>query len=56
VDSQVRKNKKIEQRYGHQGVPAVVVNGKYLVTGSMAGSFDRMLKIIDFLAADELKG
>ena len=56
VDSQVRKNKKIEQRYGHQGVPAVVVNGKYLVTGSMAGSFDRMLKITDFLVADELKG
>jgi len=56
VDSQVRKNKKIEQRYGHQGVPAVVVNGKYLTTGSMAGSYDRMLKIIDFLVADELKG
>ncbi len=56
VDSQVRKNRKIEQRYGHQGVPAVVVNGKYLTTGSMAGNYDRLIKIINFLVADELKG
>lgn len=56
VDSQVRKNKKIEQRYGHRGVPAVVVNGKYLTTGSMAGNYDRMIKIINFLVADELNG
>jgi len=56
VDSQVRKNRKTEQRYGHQGVPAVVVNGKYLTTGSMAGNYDRLIKIINFLVADELKG
>ena len=55
VDSQVRKNKKIEQRYGHQGVPAVVVNGKYLTNGSMAGNYDRLIKIINYLVADELK-
>ncbi len=55
VDSQVRKNNKIEQRYGHQGVPAVIVNGKFLTTGSMAQNYDRMIKIIDFLVADELR-
>ncbi len=55
VDSQVRKNKKIEQRYGHRGVPAVVVNGKYLTNGSMAGDFDRLIKIINYLVAEELK-
>lgn len=54
VDTQVRKNKKIEKRYGHQGVPAVIVNGKYLITGSMAGSNDRLIKIINYLVADEL--
>jgi thiol:disulfide interchange protein DsbA len=56
VDSQVRKNKKIEQRYGHRGVPAVIVNGKYLTNGSMAKNYDRMIKIIDFLVAGELRG
>jgi thiol:disulfide interchange protein DsbA len=55
VDSQVRKSGKIEQRYGHQGVPAVIVNGKYLTNGSMAKNYDNLLKIIDFLVADELR-
>lgn len=55
VDTQVRKNNKIEQRYGHQGVPAVIVNGKYLITGSMAGNYDRLIKIINYLVAGELK-
>lgn len=56
VDSQVRKNKKIEQRYGIQGVPAVIVNGKYLTNGTMAGNYGRMIEIINFLVAGELKG
>ena len=56
VDSQVRKNKKIEQRYGIHGVPAVIVNGKYLTNGSMAGNYERMIEIINFLVAGELKG
>jgi thiol:disulfide interchange protein DsbA len=56
VDSLVRKNKKIEQRYGLRGVPAVIINGKYLTNGSMAGNFNRMIEIINFLIAGELKG
>lgn len=56
VDSQIRKNNKIEQRYGHGGVPAVIVNGKYLTGAAMAGSNDRLIKIIDFLVAGELNG
>ncbi len=55
VDTQIRKNKAKEIRYGHSGVPAVIVNGKYLVSISKAGSFDRLLKIIDFLVAAELQ-
>lgn len=54
VDTQIRKNQQTEKRYGHSGVPAVIVNGKYLISASMAGSFDRMLKIMDFLVAKEL--
>ena len=56
VDSQVRKNKKIEQRYGIHGVPAVIVNGKYLTNGSLAGSYGRLIDIINYLVAGELKG
>jgi thiol:disulfide interchange protein DsbA len=54
VDTQIRKNTQIEKRYGHSGVPAIIVNGKYLASGSMAGSNDRLIKIIDYLVAIEL--
>jgi len=54
VDTQIRKNAQKEKRYGHDGVPAVIVNGKYLVTGSLAGSNERMIQIMNFLIAQEL--
>lgn len=54
VDTQVRKNMQIEKRYGHNGVPSVVVNGKYLVSASLAGSNERMIEIMNFLVAREL--
>ena len=55
VETQLSKNARKEQYYGHDGVPAVIVNGKYLVTGSLAGSNERMIQIIDFLVAQELQ-
>lgn len=54
VETQVRKNIQKEKRYGHRGVPAVIVNGKYLVSASLAGSNERMIQIMNFLVAKEL--
>lgn len=54
VETQLRKNAQKEKRYGHNGVPAVIVNGKYLVSASLAGSNQRMIEIIDFLVGREL--
>ena len=54
VETQIRKNIQKEKRYGHQGVPAIIVNGKYLVSASQAGSNERMIEIINFLVAREL--
>lgn len=54
VDALLRKNSRIEQKYGHRGVPAVIVNGKYLTSGSMTGSNQRLIQVIDFLANKEL--
>ena len=34
-------------------VPAVIVNGKYLVTGSSAGSYERMIETINYLVREE---
>ena len=54
VDTQVRKNMQTEKKYGHNGVPAVVVNGKYLVSAAMAGSNERMIEIMNYLVGQEL--
>jgi thiol:disulfide interchange protein DsbA len=54
VETQIRKNIQREKRYGHNGVPAIIVNGKYLVSASLAGSNERMIQIMNFLVAQEL--
>ena len=41
------------QRYKITGVPAVVVNGKYMTGAALAGSYDNLLKTIDMLVDKE---
>jgi len=55
VDSMVRKAKKKQTAYKIQGVPSVAVNGKYLTSGSMSGSYDNLVKIVDYLIKKESK-
>ncbi len=54
VDALLRKNLQKESKYGHNGVPAVIINGKYLTSGSMTGSNERLIQVINFLVAEEL--
>ncbi|MGH2669935.1 MAG: DsbA family protein, partial [bacterium] len=53
VEGKVEQAKQAIQRFGIDGVPAVVVNGKYLSSATMAGSFDAVLTVVDFLVARE---
>lgn len=53
IDGQVRKVIKKVQGYAIQGVPAMAVNGKYLISGKSAGSYENMLKIVDYLVKKE---
>jgi len=55
VDTQIRKNAQKERLYGHNGVPTIIVNGKFRVSTEHAGSFERMLQITDFLVSKELQ-
>ncbi|RLA21628.1 MAG: thiol:disulfide interchange protein DsbA/DsbL, partial [Gammaproteobacteria bacterium] len=55
VDMKLRDAMAKPAKYGITGVPAVVVNGKYRVTGSMAKGYPRMIEIIDFLIEKERK-
>lgn len=39
--------------YGIDGVPSIIVNGKYRITASMAGSQEDIIKVMNFLIAKE---
>jgi thiol:disulfide interchange protein DsbA len=53
VDMQVRKANDLVARYRIDGVPAIVVNGKFLTSASQAGSTERMFEVIDYLVERE---
>ena len=43
----------MQQRYGITGTPSVVVNGKYRVTGRLAGSYDNVIPVVMALVETE---
>jgi thiol:disulfide interchange protein DsbA len=49
VDQLVRNAMRVTQALGISGVPAVVVNGKYLTDVPMAQSKERMWQVVDYL-------
>ena len=53
VDTKVKQAYVMGQRYKVTGVPAIIVNGKYMVSGSTAGSFENVLKVVDSLVDKE---
>lgn len=55
VDTMIRKSRQIERKYGHNGVPAIIVNGKYRTGASMAGSNARLIDVVNYLVDKELK-
>ena len=55
VESMVRKSIVMQQRYGITGTPSVVVNGKYRVTGRLAGSHDNVMAVVMSLVDREYK-
>jgi protein dithiol oxidoreductase (disulfide-forming) len=55
VETRIRKSQKLQKDYAIDGVPAIAINGKYIVTGSMAGNYDNMIKVMDYLIAKESK-
>jgi thiol:disulfide interchange protein DsbA len=53
VHAKVRRSDELVRRYRVPGTPAIVVNGKYLTSGSMAGSYDGWFQIVNELVATE---
>ena len=55
VESMIRKSVLMQQRYGITGTPSVVVNGKYRVTGRLAGSYNNVIAVVMELVEREHK-
>lgn len=53
VDNMVRKAIKQLQGYKISGVPAMAVAGKYVVSGKSAGSYENMIRIVNYLIKKE---
>ena len=53
VRSRVQQAKAKGRAYRITGVPSLIVNGKYLVNGTMAGSNSKMLEVVDYLVGVE---
>ncbi|MCY4450736.1 MAG: thiol:disulfide interchange protein DsbA/DsbL [Immundisolibacterales bacterium] len=53
VKSGVQRSLVMQRGYGLRGVPALIVNGRFLVSGSTAGSYPKVLEVTDALVARE---
>jgi len=49
IDIKMRQTLISEQKYRITGVPAVIVNGKYLTNGTLAKSYEAIIDVIDHL-------
>ncbi|MFY3385825.1 thiol:disulfide interchange protein DsbA/DsbL [Paracidovorax sp. MALMAid1276] len=56
VSNQVRRASQLQDAYGVEGVPSMGVAGKYYTDGTMAGSMQTVLQVVDHLAAVARKG
>jgi thiol:disulfide interchange protein DsbA len=56
VETKVNRSMALSKAYGITGVPVLVVAGKYRVEGDMAGSYENMIRIAEYLALREGRG
>lgn len=53
VNAKLKQGDSRVRGYGVEGVPTMVVNGKYRITGHMAGGQAKMLEVVNFLVEKE---
>ncbi len=54
VDVKIQKVRKLVEASNITGVPAATVNGKFLINGSQAGSYEGMVYLMHHLSEEEL--
>lgn len=55
VQAKLRRSDGLAKRYRITGVPAVVVNGKYVTGADVAGGIPQLFEVIDFLVEKETR-
>jgi len=55
VSARVQQSKKLTQAYKINGVPSIVVNGKFLTSASHTGSYEGLVALMNQLALTEVK-
>jgi thiol:disulfide interchange protein DsbA len=55
VETMLRKSVLMQGRYGVRGTPSMIVNGKYRISASLAGSYAAIAEVAEVLAAREQK-
>lgn len=53
TESKVKQATRLSRAYGIRGVPAIIINGKYWSSGSLAGNYPDLLKVVDALVDKE---
>ena len=56
VSNQLRKAAQLQEAYNVEGVPSMGVAGRYYTDGTMAGSMQNVLQVVDYLAGQARKG
>ncbi|MGE5152385.1 MAG: thiol:disulfide interchange protein DsbA/DsbL [Bdellovibrio bacteriovorus] len=54
VEARVRKADEMGRRYGIDGVPALIINGKYRTSPSQTGSQDKLVEVLNALVGQEV--
>jgi thiol:disulfide interchange protein DsbA len=55
IDTRTRKTETLLRLYQVGSVPTLIINGKYRTDVSMAGGYDRLFQVVDFLISKEGK-
>ncbi len=53
VESKLARSKDMVGKYGVDGTPTVIVNGKYRITGASAGGYPQLLALVETLVRKE---
>ena len=56
VSNQIRRASQLQEAYGVEGVPSMGVAGKFYTDGTMAGSMQTVLQVVEYLASVARKG